>query len=90
MMLADLLYYADVDGELVPVVCPSGDHVDSTEFDRLLCLAGCKRFVRRAQTRERPHPLPPMSVEYVLVIEIEPGVRIRIPMTCLKRYADAN
>jgi hypothetical protein len=62
-----------------PLVEPVGAWVDHAGFDRTLCRAGVKRFVRKRRLDDWPEGLP-MIGGHVLVVELSPGIRSRKPL----------
>jgi len=84
-----------VEGRPVPVVLPradyTGDDFDYMEFDRAICEAGVREFVRPVSPGDQPNPSkqisgPPLpadcrlSCPWILVRELHPGVRARLEM----------
>jgi hypothetical protein len=63
-----------VDGARLPLVLPLADITDHSEFDRQVCGAGLKRFVRPFQASDHPVGLPGA---HILVQELAPGIRRR-------------
>jgi len=56
--------------EPLPLLRPLREYSDATEFDREVCRAGVKRFVRRGTPADHPWGL-------VEVLELSPGLRVR-------------
>jgi hypothetical protein len=79
-----------VEDEDLPIVLPRAEGDDHAEFDRRVCAAGLKAFVRpawesdRARIRELADHLdePAMRTHpsHVLIRELSPGVRTRLPV----------
>lgn len=85
---ADLKHFADtfgsvwLDGEIVPLTRPRAEHgvPHHMDFDRRVCAAGVKRFVRPllpSDEEARPPGVPGFDSDWILVAECEPGVRER-------------
>jgi hypothetical protein len=75
---------ANIEGERVPVVLPLEDLEDHTEFDRQICAAGLKRFLRPLAPSDQPDPAgvygpeaPRFTGSHILVHELTEGVRGR-------------
>jgi hypothetical protein len=91
--LSHFVEYAPVLGVVHAVIEPWIAYADHADFDREICLAGLKRFVRPVMPSDRRHDLAvdpdsgawkpsgddPAILEYesVLVREVEPGFRMR-------------
>jgi hypothetical protein len=63
-------------GTLVPLLRPKDPGLDQMEFDRRVCAAGVKAFVRVRLADDFPPGVEPPG-EYTLVRECAPGVRLR-------------
>lgn len=70
----------------VYVVGPLGTCDDNTEFDRAVCAAGLKRFVRRSMDSDRigrSSSVPPEAAafaapgDWLIVMEVSPGVHCK-------------
>jgi hypothetical protein len=62
--ISDLLGLVDLDGEPLPLVEPLRPYDDHTDFDRAVCKAGIKAFVRRTMESDQPGhgtPLDPLT-----------------------------
>jgi hypothetical protein len=78
------------DGALL-VIVPVGAHDDHSEFDRAICRAGVREFVRRTMPSDRPGigipldpsvPVPDVDLgDFVVVREMTEGVRTRFPIS---------
>src|SRR4051812_19498776 len=74
----------------VPIVVPRGDVADHMQFDRAVCAAGLKKFLRPVTPSDQPDPAralrggetpPPQFLgSHVLVEELSPGLRTRVPV----------
>jgi hypothetical protein len=66
-MISNLVDVArDLDGEWIPVIEPLRAYDDHMEFDRAICAAGVKRFMRRTMPSDQPGygtPLNPQTME---------------------------
>jgi hypothetical protein len=77
-----------IDGENLLVIRPKRSHAEHEDFDRVICRAGLKRFVRRPMDSDRPGhgtpidpamPVPDVDFgDYVVVEEVTRGVRLRL------------
>ncbi len=82
----------EMDGRLILTIRPKADcstaDFDQMEFDRTVCAAGLKRFIRPCMPSDQPDPTqqisgPPMAgnmgfeAGWVLVEEQSPGIRFR-------------
>lgn len=75
-----------VGGVDAPLVEPVAAWVDHAGFDRALCLAGCRMFVRKRRHDDWPEGLGPVVGGHVLVEEVIPGVRKRRPLMVARDF----
>jgi hypothetical protein len=71
----------------VPVVEPLAPCEDNMDFDRAVCAAGVKRFVRRSMPSDAPGsgrpldptiPVPQVNPgDWLIVLEIQEGLRVK-------------
>jgi hypothetical protein len=78
--ISELVDWVFIFGMSLPIVEPLRCVEDHMEFDRQICAAGLKRFVRRILPSDLPAIAPGVDdhVSHVLVAEHTPGLRSRI------------
>jgi hypothetical protein len=73
-----------VENRSVPLMRPLNQDVEQIEFDRTLCRAGLRQFVRAVMADEWPEVLEvPDGQDHVLVTEEAPGIRTRLSIAVL-------
>lgn len=82
--LARFVGLIDCDGEPIALIEPLSPIADQMDFDRRVCLAGLKSYIRPRAADDWPEGLPdpgPPRQPHVIVREVTPGFRVRHPAT---------
>ncbi len=96
--ISDFGGVALVDGVEVPIVLPLAEWDDPGEFDRAVCAAGLKTFLRPLTAADQPDPsrrirggpgdeLPRFAGTHILVRELAPGIRTRTGVDFFPEYS---
>jgi hypothetical protein len=85
--ISALMGVATIEGEKYPVVEPLRRYEDHAEFDRALCQAGVKAFVRRTMDSDQPGPGPPINPETGEPNPSIPPPNVRFPSHVLVQEA---
>jgi hypothetical protein len=70
-------------GASVPILLPHAAPADPSEFDAATCAAGLACFVRPRVAGDDLDALIPASTAHMLVRELAPGIRARMPIELL-------
>jgi hypothetical protein len=86
--VSNFLAVIGVEGRPTPLVEPIAACADHADFDRELCAAGIKRFVRQRMESDWPSEVTDGQAlpGHLLVTEKTPGVRTRVPLVVVMNH----